>query len=329
MSTKFSGRQFNVGISKEAVRGTALAASYWLQYDTLTIDDEVTVVKKEGVVGVIEKGIGQENAVYESKGSISGNISDLGTGLLVKAILGTDTVGAVESGVKDHVFTVLQSAQRPSLTFSVVEPNSNAGAGFGYPLSIIDELEMSFEVGKYATFKANFMGNKGANLANTASYTAENMFRPQDGVFKLATNLAGLSGASPVLIQKATVTLKANTERDIVIGNSSPVDRLNKEFTAEGTLELKYSDRSMIDTYLIADLAQAMSFTFTNSAVTIGSTSHPTIGVRLANVKFESVARKINPKDIVTQTVKFMAYYSISDTEMLDITFRNTVTAAY
>lgn len=331
MSTKFSGRQFNIGGAKEASRGTPLAAQYWFQCDSLTIDDEIRVAKNEAVLGVIEKGVGQDITTFESKGSMDGNITDLSFGLLLRSIMGTDTIGAVETGVKDHVFTVLQNAQHPTLTISAYEPNSNSGtSGFAYPLSAIDELEMTFEVGKYSKFKAKFMGNKGANLASdVVSYVAENLFRPQDGAFKLATNLAGLAGASAISIQKATVMLKQNTEADIVIGNTAPVDRLNKEFECSGSLELKYADRSMIDTYLLADLAQAASFKFANTGVTIGATSNPTITVRLAKVKFESVARKVDAKGIVTQTVKFNAFYSLGDTEMLDITLRNTVTAAY
>lgn len=331
MSAKFSGRQFNVGIAKESSRGTAVAATYWLYYDTLTIDDEIRVAKNETVMGVIEKGIGQDITTFESKGTINGNITDLGFGLLLRSIMGTDTVGSVESGVKDHVFTVLQTAQHPSLTFSVFEPNSNSGtSGYAYPLSVIDELEMTFEIGKYATYKATFMGNKGANKSSdTLSYVAENLFRPQDGTFKLASSLSGLSGASAITITKAVITLKQNTEADIVIGNTSPVDRLNKEFTCDGSLELKYSDRSMIDTYLLAGLAQAVSIAFANTSVTIGAASNPTLTIRLAKALFESVARKVDSKGIVSQTVKFTAYYSLSDTEMLDITLRNTVSSAY
>lgn len=331
MSAKYSGRQFNVGIAKESSRGTAVAAAYWLQCDSVAFDDEVRVVKHEGNYGVIEKGVNQDVATFESKGQISGNITDLGFGLLLMSIMGTDTVGAVETGVKDHVFTVLQSAQHPVLTVSVYEPNSNSGtSGYAYPLCTVDELEMNFEIGKYANFKATVMGNKGANKSSdTLSYTAEHLFRPQDGTVKLASTLSGLSGASATTLTKATVTLKQNSEADIVIGNQSPVDRLNKEFMCDGTLELKYSDRTMIDTYLTGDVYTAMSFTFINSGVTIGATSSPTLTVRLARCKFESVARKTDQKGIVSQTVKFTAFYSPSDTEMLDITLRNTVTASY
>lgn len=331
MSTKFSGRQFNVGIAKESSRGTAVVAAYWLQCDSVTYDDEIRVVKHGGNYGVVEKGIAQDVSTFESKGQISGNITDLGFGLLLMSIMGTDTIGAVETGVKDHVFTVLQSAQHPVLTVSVYEPNSNSGtSGYAYPLSTVDELEMTFEIGKYAMYKATLMGNKGANKsADTLAYTAEHLFRPQDGTVKLASALSGLAGASATTLTKAVVTLKQNSEADIVIGNTAPVDRLNKEFECSGSIELKYSDRTMIDTYLTGDVYTAMSFTFANTGVTIGVSSSPTLTVRLARCKFESVARKTDQKGIVTQTVKFTAFYSSGDSEMLDITLRNTLTTAY
>ena len=326
---KYIGRQFTLGIAKEATRGTGVAPSYWLEWETLSIDDEITSAKDEGVIGVIEKGVGQETTFVEAKGSVEGRITDLGFGLLLKCIMGTDTVGAVETGVKDHVFTVLQSAQHPTLTFTVVDTNSNTGSGYAYALGSVDSLEMTFEIDKYAKYKAGFTANKGASLAATTGYTLENAFRPQDGTIKIASNLSGLSGASAINITKATVSLKQNVKPDKALGNIAAVDRLNEEFVCSGSLELKYYDRTFIDTYLLADAYAAFSFVFANSAVTIGAASNPTLTVSIAKCKLQSVARKIDPKGIITQMVKFDAFYSLGDTEMLSITLRNTVTSAY
>jgi hypothetical protein len=49
----------------------------------------------------------------------------------------------------------------------------------------------------------------------------------------------------------------------------------------------------------------------------------------MARAKLSEVSRKIDDKGIVSQTVKFLPFYSLSDTEMLDITLRNTVTSSY
>lgn len=332
MATKFTGRQFNVGAAKEATRGTALAAVYWLPFDTLTIDDVIKVAKDETVIGVIEAGTGQEVTTFESKGTLAGGLTDIGFGLLLKSTMGSETATVVsgETTVYDHKFTVLETAQHPSLTISVVEPNSNSGSGYGYPLSMVDELEIDFELDKYSNYKLTFMGNKGATLANTVSYTAENRFRPQDGTITIATTYSGLGSGTVINCQKASITIKKNTEADTVIGNTSPVDRLNKNFAVSGSLELKYADRTMIDTYMLAGQLMAIQLVFVNSNVSIGVVpSHPTFTLKLAKTLLESVARKIDPKGIVTQTVKFTAYYSMGDSEMLDITLRNTRTTAY
>lgn len=328
---KFIGRQFNLGAIKEAVRGTALAPLYWLPYTSLTMDDVVTQAKDESTIGVIEKGFGAEATTFESKGTLEGNISDLGFGLILMSTLGVDTVTTVgsETLVKDHVFTVGQSAQHPTLSISVVEPNSNSGAGFCYPLAMVDSLDIDIEVDKFCTYKAGIMANKGAALSSSTSYTVENKFRPQDGVIKIAANLAGLSAASPISIKKASISIKTNAVSDKVIGNTSPIDRLNQEFEVSGSFEMFYSDRSMIDTYLVGDAYLAMSLAFTNASKTIGSASNPTLTIRLAKVKYESVARKIDQKGIVSQTMKFTAFYDIANTEMLDITLRNTRVTTY
>ena len=328
MATKFIGRQFNIGIGKESTRGTPVAATSWLPKTSLTIDDKIKTAKNESSIGVIEDGVGQEISNRYSEATIEGRISDIGFGLILMSAMGTDTVGAVETGVKDHVFTVLQSAQHPCLSISVTEPN--AGSGLVYPLGMLESLTMNFDLDKYASYKATYKANKNASQSNTASFTStENAFRPQDGTFKMASALSGLAGATAISIKKLQVDIKKNTEDDEVLGNIDPIDRLNKQFACEGSFELFYTDRTQIDTNMLGDIYQAISFTVINTAVTIGATSHPTLTVRLARTKLTEVSRKIDNNGIVTQTIKFKGFYSQGDTEMLDITLRNTQTTSY
>lgn len=323
---KFIGRVYNIGIGKESVRGTAVTASYWLPDSTLTVDDKIKVVKDETSIGVIEDGVGQDLTSRFAEATLEGRITDLSFGLILKALLGTDTVGAVETGVKDHVFTMLQSAQHPSLAISVTSPNETSGRV--YPLAMIDSLDLTFELDKYGMYKAVLKANTSAAQSNTVAYTAENAFRPQDITVGYAANLSGLGSPTTVAAKKITLSFKKNTEDDQVLGNVDPIDRLNKQFQCEGSLELFYTDRVMIDTIMLGDLYKALQVTLT-STVLIGAASHPTVTIRLARIKLSEVARKVDNNGIVSQTVKFTAYYSIGDTEMLDITLRNTVTAAY
>lgn len=391
--TKFIGQQFNIGIGKESVRGTAVVASYWLPNTTLTVDDKIKVAKDETSLGVIEDGVGQEVSNRFSEAVVEGRATDQGFGLILMSLMGTDTVGAVETGVKDHVFTVLQSAQHPSISVSVYEPN--ASTGLVYPLGMLDGLDVTIDLDKYIMYKATYKANRNAAQANTTSYVAENAFRPQDFTIGFAPTLAGVKGTitatgtaattihvtaisisttllqvgmsvtgtnipvgatiativsasaydlsvattgaigtqtfGPALvsIKKASLSFKKNTEDDEVLGSLDPVDRLNKQFAVSGSVELFYTDRSFIDTMMLGDLYKAIQMKAINSTVLIGASSHPTLTINLARTKFSEVSRKIDDKGIVSQTLKIVGFYSLSDTEMIDITLRNTVTAGY
>jgi len=321
------GRKISLGIGKETVRGTAVAATYWLPKTDLTIDDKVNVVKDESSVGVIESGQGQDVVSKYAEGSISGRVNDTTLGLVLLSLFGTDTPTLVETTAYDHVFTVLETAQHPTLTFCLAGPSESTG--YRYALGMVDSLELTFEVNKYSTYKAGFRANVSASGANTVSFaTSENAFLPQQMSVKIATNLAGLGAASAINTRKASLSIKANVDEDWTIGNLSPVDRVNKAFEVEGTIEIVYADHTYID-IMTADTPKALRFIGIMTGTTIGASSNPTITIDLAKVKLTEVARKISNDDVVTQTLKFKAFYSLADAKMITATLRNIVATAY
>ncbi len=326
MSTHI-GRKVSIGIGKETVRGTAVAPTYWLPKMDIEIDDKINYVVDESSVGVIEDAQGQDVTSKFAEGSITGRLSDTTLGLVLLGVFGTDTPTLVETGVYDHVFSVLETAQHPTLTIGVAGPNESTG--YRHALAMIDQLDIDLEINKYCQYKAGFRANVAIAGANTPSYTAvENAFLPQHATLKVATNLAGLAGASAISTRKVSLSIKTNVEEDFTIGNTSPVDRVNKKFEVEGTIEVVYNDRTYID-LLTADTQKAIRITTLMSGTTIGATSNPTLTIDLAKVKFQEVARKISNDDVVTQTLKFKAYYSLTDSKMITATLRNVVTSAY
>lgn len=322
------GRKYNIGIGKESARGTAVAATYWLPKMDYQIDDKINYAVNNSAVGVIEDANGQDVTSKYAEGSISGRASDTTLGLILLATLGTDTPALVETTAYDHVFSVNESAQHPSLTIAVAGPNESTG--YRHPLAMIDSLQLDYEINKYCTYKAGFRANAAASGANTASFaTTENVFLPQHATFKIATNLAGLGAASAVSVRKVSLSIKKNVEEDYTIGNLSPVDRINKQFSVEGTVEIVYNDRTYIDSILMTDTVKAMRIAAVNTGVTIGASSNPSLTVDLAAVKLSEVARKTSNNDVVTQTLKFKAFYSLADAKMITVTLRNIVATAY
>lgn len=323
--TIFIGRKLSIGIGKESVRGTAVAATYWMPKMDFSVEDKVKTVVDDSSLGVIEDANSSEVVQTYSQGSFGGRVSDVSFGLILMATFGTDTLGAVETGVKDHVFTVLESAQHPTLTVSVSEPNAT---NLRYPLCMIDSLEIDAEIGKYCTYKVSFTGNDNGATSNSVSYTAENIFLPQMATCALAATYGGLSGASAINTRKLNIKITKNTEDDVTIGNVAAVDRYNKQFAIEGSIELMYNDRSYIDTIMQGDLVKAIRIKLLQT-VTIGAASFPTLTIDLARCKIQDVARNNKNNDLMIQTIKFKAFYSLSDSLLAQVTLRNTVTTAY
>lgn len=191
----FIGRLFSIGIGKETTRGTAVASAYWIQKTDFSVEDKIDTVVDDASISVIEDAQTQEVVKKYSQGTIGGRITDQTFGLLLMATMGTDTVGAVETGVKDHVFTLLESAQSPSLTIAVNEPNATSSSSLAYPLGMIDSLNVHFEVGKWAAYKIAFTANTPSTQSNAVAFVSENGFNPQYCVLQAAPTYTGLTGA--------------------------------------------------------------------------------------------------------------------------------------
>ncbi len=191
---------------------------------------------------------------------------------------------------------------------------------------MVSKLDIEYAKGKFISYTAHVFAQKGTTeTAYTPSQTAENRFVPQYLTFKLATNLAGLGAATATIIMSLKLTLDSTVEAYDALGSVAPQDFLNKEFMVDGQLEAIWQNESDFKTAALANTAQAMRIDLINTDVTLTPSGHPDLQINLAKVYFTEFSRPIKLKDFVTQTVKFKAAYSISDSEMLDIVLTNSV----
>jgi hypothetical protein len=324
--SKGIGRLLQFGVAKETVRGTAESgATFWVPFSEASLDEKQNKITNEQAYGVIEDSFAQDIGKQWAEGTIKAPIGDKHFGLILLNVLGTvNTADNADSdpSVKDHTFTVGQSAQHQALTVFLDDPLG--GQDYKHALGMINSLEIVYERGQYVEYSANVRAKKGATATLSPSTTSENRFTNKHLTFKLASNLAGLGAASATVIKSLKLSIEQNLEDDDVLGSLDPADFLNKQFTITGTVEAIWQNESDFKTAFLANTAKAMRIDLVNSDVTIGSAANPQLRIDLAKVYFEELTRPIQVNDVIMQTLGFKAVYSSSDSKAITILLTNT-----
>jgi hypothetical protein len=323
------GRLIQVGIGKESTRGTAVAASYWTPWSDLTLDEKKEFAVDEQSYGLIEDNTNLTQVKKWAQGSIQGHVLDQSFGLILYGMFGTLTSHAAHSGetiVYDNIFNLAESAQHQSLTFALHDPLS--AQDYNYANGVIEKLELDMALKKFISYNATLKALSGATHASfSPSTTTENRFVPQYLTAKFASAYSTITGGggTTVALKSAKISFNSNVEDQEVLGNLAPVDFLNKEFMIEGTLEAIWKNEADFKTAFMGPTPQAMRLDILNTDLTIGSAANPELVIDLPKVTFQELGRPFKVKDLVYQTVKFRASYSISDALMVKVTLTNTV----
>lgn len=320
------GRLFQFGVAKETVRGTAeSAATFWVPFSEASLDERQDKITNEQSYGVIEDSYGQDIGKQWAEGNIKAPIGDKHFGLILLNMLGSvSTADNPDSDptVKDHTFSVGQSAQHQALSLFLDDPLG--GQDYKHALGMLSSLEITYERGQYVQYTANVRAKKGATASLTPSTTSENRFTHKHVVFKMATNLAGLGAASATVLKSLNLTIENNLEDDDVLGSVDPADFLNKQFTVTGQMEAMWQNESDFKTAFIANTAKAFRLDLINTDTTIGSAANPQLQIDLAKVYLQELTRPIQVNDLVMQTLGFKAVYSTSDSKMITAKLTNT-----
>jgi len=318
---KFIGRTVDFGIAKEATRGTAEStAGYFIPKVSLSMDDVIEQVVDEANLGVIEDSLNADTVKKISVGELEANIRSKSIGLIFLSLFGSVSTSGPTDSAYTHTFSVLQSAQHPSLTLFYEDGNQD----YRHALGMITDAQIDVVLGVHARISVGFRAKAGASATNTASYVAESQFLPQHGTFKIATTQAGLGAASAFNIRKLSLSIEKNVEDDMAIGSLAPVDILNKHFAVTGEVEVVFNDETF-KTDMLADTVKAMRIQLINTDVLIGTTSRPTITIDLHAYKVTSFTRNLNNNDVVTATIAFKAFYKQADSKMLTVSVINDV----
>ena len=318
------GRELEVGFATEAVRGSAESTvDKWFKKVACNIVEKADHAQDDATKGVLEDQEGRRVTQKYVEGNIEGIAHVDALGYLFASLYGKVVTTTVSGSVKDHVFTLRQNIEHQSLTVFVkdggVQQLKIAGA-------MVNTLELSATIDDYIRFVANIVGKTAADDTNSPSYDTEYDFIGRDIVVKVADSEAGLAAATPIKAKSISVKHDQGLVRDHVFGSLNPDDIYNAKHSIDGELVLNFGEETYKDLFL-SDSAKYMSIIITGEA-DLGGTKYPTITYIFNKIMFDDWNRSGGNDELVTQSLKFKAYYNEADGEASQVTLRN-LTSSY
>lgn len=131
-------------------------------------------------------------------------------------------------------------------------------------------------------------------------------------------------GPAVVALKSAKVTFTSDTDDQEVIGNVAPADFLAKEFVVDGSFEAIWQNETDFKSAFMGPTTQAVRIDIKNSDVVLGSATNPELIIDMPKCTFQELSTPFKLKDIITQSVKFKASYSATDTALVKVTLTNT-----
>ncbi len=242
--SKYVGRKAEIGLAKEATRGTSLVPTVWLGRNTISFNDKVTTARNEQALGRIEDSDGNHVTGKFSEGDFEYDMEDKALGLILTSLFGSSPVSA-GGPTYTHTYTLQNTNTHQSLSLTVQDPDTTKV----FPLAVVDSVNVSVGLEGIVKLTVNWMARQGKDYApQTSVFTGlGNKFLHQHLRFKLASNIAGIAAASEISLKSFDMTISTNTVLDKVLGTLAPEDVLNQQFSIEGSLELNKEDETYRD----------------------------------------------------------------------------------
>lgn len=321
MSTQV-GRQLEIGVAVEGVRGTGEAApAKWIKHVSADIIPRTEKVVDDNVRGVLEDSEGARVVREWFEGELAGILHADMLGYMLLSVYGS-VVTTPGSGAYTHMFSVLQDVQHPTLTFFRKDGEVESQA---YSGGVISALEISASTEDYVRFSATALASGAAPHTEDATYNTEYDFIGKDITVKVANTEGGLAAAPLIKAKTLTVRFDPGVIADYVLGSNNPDDH----YTGKMAIEVEFSKN--YDSTDFEDLFKSGAYRYVQIAVegdaTIGSTN-PGFTLILNKAQVQEWERSGAQDELVEETIKLKAFYNAADGEQSTLALTN-LTAAY
>lgn len=316
------GRQIELGLAKESVRGTAEStASKWVKKVTADIIPKTEKVIDNSTQGVLEDSPNSRNVKKWVDGDLAGIVHADAIGLIFNQIYGTSTSTLVEGTVYDHEFTMLQNIEHPTLSAFAKDGDVYQGV---YNEGVVSSLELNASMDDFVRFTSTMIFATSASNADTPSYDTEYDFIGKDISVKLADTEGGLSGATATKIKELSISWDTGAITDYNFDSYNP-NLYNGRIAIEGSFTLNYTDDTFKDLFE-SDDSKYMEISIIGDGVLTGSNT-PKIIITLNKIQVQDWSRGDSSDEIVTQEVSFKAFYNETDSQQSKVELTNVTTS--
>lgn len=326
MAGEYSGRIEKIGLGIEATPGTAVAPQVGLRHLSSKFQPQTTTIKNDSAMGRVERFNESALDTKWAEGPIEFKVGDISVGYPLTGIFGlpvtTDNADA-NAAVKDHTFDVIQSNTPTYLTVAVDNPTADRR----HALGVVDTLSISGARGKFVQAKMEMKAKSGSSASNTIAYASpEYEFTLKHVSLKVASSVAGLSGATALEIKSFELNIERKTAPFFPAGSSDPTAFNSGDFEASGEFVVRYNATTHEDNFL-SNLAQAMRLSITNTDATIGTAANPGLVFTAPQTRLTTFDRSDDLGEIVDATVGFTCELSASDGYLIRAVLTNTQAA--
>lgn len=318
------GESIATGVAIEAVRGTGVTPQDFVR--TREPANINTELEKTPIQETKETGMASQGDVIvgsEVNGELALNLRYRTLGYFLKSLLGglSTAVEAGEATVYRHSFSLDTAILQPTLTLAL------ARGGFQHKEvngAIVSKVDLAFVLDDLVNGVIGIMGIQETNHADyTEAFASDDYKAPHQMVeIKLASNVAGLAGATAICVTDAGISMNRNSRKKKCMSSVYPVDFIAKLLEVTG----KFTWEKVDDTYkdlAEANTPQAMQIKVINTNVAMGVvTTSPELTIVLPNVTLTiTEGRPID--DVVTEDVSFTAHYDDTQASGINIDLVN------
>ena len=317
---KVIGRTGAIGIAVEGTKGTPLAPTFFVPVQSYSFDDKVEYVKNDSAMGRIEAFNDADIIKRWSEGEYGGKIFIDSVGAELTAVFGASPTTAERgtSDVYDHTYELANNNDHKSLSVSYVDDILDIRS----PYAMVNTWALEVAVDDYVKRTISLIGKKSATVTNSPAFTDEVEFIPSMVSLKLATNLAGLDGASPINVLSFNMEIAKNAEALYVLGSNEPSDIINKQFGVTGSIEMYFENTTYRD-YVLNGTKRAGRLSMVDTGINLGTGHNPELRFDLASMVFTEGERGWDANDPLKLTLNYEALVSVSDDSMITARLTN------